>query len=653
MTSSETAATGGVARPARRRIPPVVWIAAGAVALRVVLLFGRGHYVAFDEGWYLLLGRNLWSGQGYTLSGLRHVALSPLFPIVSGALGRLVGDPVWAGRIVAALASGLVTVPCWAIFARLAGRRIALLGTLFVALMPSLAPFVVPYWIGWDLWVGAEPLLHLFLFTAFALLLRAWEERELGAAVGCGIAFALAYLARPEAIGSFGVAGILALALMLSRGRAETPPRADPRGPRSWTASRPWCLTACALAFVAVSTPYWLYLHDALGRWAITGRWVQVVPSVTSSARDTRTSSNRIESMLWRGEDEAYIRRLYALDATGTRLANGYWGMERTEQVVTDPSNDAPEAARGPVSRETVASRADSSVASASGQPGPSASASAQPGPPAPASERSGPSASVSEQPRSAAGTSAGPSSWPLRYAAALGVAVPWYLWVFAAVGLVWPGRERRLELEALVAIPVALTSLVIARAVALDPRTQVFIAPVAAFYAARGVEVVGGYLAGRREGLIRGERAPRLLAGVLVLSLLGTSVLRLGLSLVYGSPHHVVAAENAAVGEVIRRASPENATVVSFHPALALYADRDWRVLPMEPMERIVRYAREQPAPLLVLSVFYPPEVRPLEEPHYLIVPVPPDLPDSPAWRIEVPEPGEVLAFGALSPRE
>src|SRR5690606_3272366 len=108
---------------------------------------------------------------------------------------------------------------------------------------------------------------------------------------------------------------------------------------------------------------------------------------------------------------------------------------------------------------------------------------------------------------------------------------------------------------------------------------------------------------------------------------------------------------ENAAVGEAIRRETPMDATVLSFHPALALFADRDWRVLPMAPMDRIVRYARTQPSPVLVLSVFYPPRVRPLEEPHYLIVPVRSDLPESDRWRIDVPERRPVYSFGTLIP--
>src|SRR5688500_10530290 len=186
---------------------PVLVLTLAAILLRLLMLLGRGHYVAFDEGWYLLLGRNLWSGAGYTLSGLDHVTLSPLFPILAGFVALLIDDIVWAGRLVAAVCAGLLVVPCWYLFRRLANERIATLGALFVAVAPALAAFTVPFWIGWELWVGAEPVLHLFLFIGMALALRAFDRPAWGGAAACGAAFALAYLSRPEAIVVFALLG--------------------------------------------------------------------------------------------------------------------------------------------------------------------------------------------------------------------------------------------------------------------------------------------------------------------------------------------------------------------------------------------------------------------------------------------------------------
>src|SRR5690606_41398092 len=124
-----------------------------------------------------------------------------------GALGTLIGDIVWGGPIVAALTAGLLVWPCWYLFRRIAGARIATLASLFIVVWPALAPFAAPFWIGWDLWVGAEPVLHLFLFSGLALALRARDRNSMLPSVLAGVAFALAYLARPAASIVFGIVG--------------------------------------------------------------------------------------------------------------------------------------------------------------------------------------------------------------------------------------------------------------------------------------------------------------------------------------------------------------------------------------------------------------------------------------------------------------
>ncbi len=596
----------------------VVLLTGGAIILRLLLFLGRGSYVAFDEGWYLLLGRSLWSGEGYTLSGLPHVALSPLFPLLAGAAGRVLGDPVWAGRIVTGVASGLLVLPCWSIFRRLAPRRVAFAGVLLVAVAPSLAPFVVPYWVGWDLWVGAEPLLHLLLFSGLALLLRVWEAPRAATAAACGGVFSLAYLARPEAVGTFALVGLVAMLLSLA-----VPLLDWARGPE---VKRLISVAAAAvISFGVVAGPYWIYLHGELGRWTLTGRHVTIAPAPvrTGPRSGTGERTNRIEDMLWRGDESAYVRTLYALDPSGTRLANGYWGIQPTPDQ--EPLTSELPAVDGPGQAAAITEAAAPSVS-------------------APA-----PGADVTDPPTASPPT----DSWLRRYAAALGVVLPWYGWVFVLPGLLAPARAgaRRLDLEALVAVPLAVTSVLIVRIVAIDPRTQLFLAPLAAFYAARGALWVADAITDKWAGHVRAGLPPKLLIGGLVVAMLTTSLADLTLSLTVGSPHHVVAEQNAAVGGAIRRTTPEGASVVSFHPAIALFAHRDWRVLPLEPMPRIVRYAKTQPDPVLVLSVFYPPQVRPLEEPHYLIVPVPEDTPESERWRIDVPTGATVFAFGRLEP--
>ncbi|HEX6589365.1 MAG TPA: glycosyltransferase family 39 protein [Longimicrobiales bacterium] len=577
---------------------PVLWLALLAILLRVLMLFGRGSYVAFDEGWYLLLGRNLWSGAGYTLSGLDHVTLSPLFPILAGGLSVLTGDAIWAGRLVAAICAGLVVVPAWYLFRRLADERIATHAAAFVAVMPALCAFTVPFWIRWELWVGAEPVLHLFLYSALALALRAFDRPTASAAIACGAAFALAYLARPEAIVVFALAGT-AFALASARSRNLVRPRLI-------------AAALCVVAFAVVAAPYWLYLHEQLDRWTVTGRGVELAAAAGGSAPSGAATT--IESMLWEDE-EGYVRRLYALDRSGTALASDYWGVRQA----------APDST--PTQMEAAGARTDSTDPSEQVRPAA-----------APASASEG-------DPGSRAGAGVG------RYIRSLLTILPWWAWLFAIAGAALPrGRRRRAEL--LVAAPLIGTSVLIAVIVATDPRTQLFLAPWLAFYMARGVVAAGRWIQSRVGPELREGVAVGLVSVTLAFLMVGVSARRLYLSVAVGSPHHIVGAENAAVGAALRSLAPAGAPVMSWHPALALYAGRDWRVLPFEPLSRIVRFARTQSDPVLVLSVYYPPPILQGDEaPHYLIVPVPRSVPDADRYRIRIDARLPAYATGTVIP--
>ncbi|HEX7122721.1 MAG TPA: hypothetical protein VF178_10165, partial [Gemmatimonadaceae bacterium] len=100
-------------------------LAISALAIRLVIFAARGAFIGFDEGYYLLLARNLWSGHGYTLNGLPHVVFSPLYPVLTGGLARLTGDLIWAGRLVSAIASAALVIPTFYLARRIADERSA------------------------------------------------------------------------------------------------------------------------------------------------------------------------------------------------------------------------------------------------------------------------------------------------------------------------------------------------------------------------------------------------------------------------------------------------------------------------------------------------------------------------------------------------
>lgn len=566
------------ARGLIRGVHPVWWLTAAACTLRLLLFLGRGDYVAFDEGWYLLLGVNVMTGRGFTLSGLQHIALSPLFPLMAGAVNWVIDNPIWSGRIVAALTAGLLVLPCWSIAYRLAGRRTAVIMCVLIAVMPTLSAFVAAYWIGWDLWVGAEPVLHLLLFTGLALALRAWDSERVRDWLLAGIAFALAYLARPEAIIAFGVVGLITGARALL---TRWPPRIAQ-------------VAALALAFALTAAPYWLYLHGAMGRWAITGRGIDVsatmrrAPATSSSVPRPPHASNTIEQMLWGSDHAPYVQHIYSLDPSGTRLSSLYWGIPLPDTVS--------------VSRPKKSAAPDTTRATTP-QPAPR----------------------PVEKTRSRLAL----------YARALAQVIPFYLWPFMLLGVVATTRRWRTEL--IFVLPLVGTSVAIARVVAIDPRTQLLIVPLAAFYAARGIRRAGTYLE-RNVGRTRVRRGmmSAALATAVALLLLGTEARWLYFSLKLGSPHHLVGTENRRVAEALQKAVPPAAPIMSYHPALALYAKRDWRVLPQAEFKDVLRYANAIEAEYVVLSPYYPAPLRVVNNPReYILMHVPPGSADAEHWRL------------------
>lgn len=600
----------GLSREWRTR----VWaLAASAVLLRLLLFLGRGDYMAFDEGWYLLLGRSLFMGEGYTLVGIPHITLSPLFPLLAGAAGSVLGSWLWGGRVVAAVFSGLLVLPAWAMFRRLAPERTAFVALLFVATLPTLAPFVAPYFIGADLWVGAEPLLHFFLFLGIALWLRARDTGSLVIWFLAGGAFGLGFLARPEAIITWGLLGLTALTLSALRRSTRILQGAALMG----------------LGFLLPASPYWIHIHQVTGQWSLTGRGVSAasnaVRMVTAEGRGGPSST--IEEMLWQ-DDDTYIQRLYGLDETGLRLRSRYWGVYPEEDVHRSGSPPGPEdpaqdpSAEAPGSTET--------------------------GPEPP------PSARVSrEDPAGEGGRS--PPSFQDLFLTTMGAIFPPILWPLALLGLLGPGRGRTPRLEIPVVLALLGTSLAIAVLVAVDPRTQLFLVPLLALYLARGIQVLDELSAPHlRRRIPRTGFLRNLLTAVIVLGLLGVSLTRLYLGLAYGSPHHLVAQQNRMVAEELDTffQAPEG-PVASWHPAMAIYADRDWRVLPYADLPRIIRYSQASGARVMVLSGYYPPfRGETILGTRYLVLPVPDaSVPEEGGWVLTPVRGDTIRGLGRLDP--
>jgi 4-amino-4-deoxy-L-arabinose transferase-like glycosyltransferase len=520
-----------------------LWLVAlGALALRLAMLLGRGDYIVYDEGYYLLLSRSLRAGHGFTLNGLPHVALSPLQPVLV-ALLSLAGVPdLWASRLLAAVCGALLVFPVAALARLAGGPRAGLPAAAFAAVSPALMSFV-PFFPGqsWNLYFGSEPLFLLLAFSAVAAAVRlemdGWKWP-----VAAGALASAAYLTRLEGAVLAGTL-LVVLAARLAARRAGVP---------AWRR-----LGIAAAAGLVVAAPYLGYLHGALGRWALSGR-VQAASSLgagaPSAVESARSGGRVLEDFVWQGEPDAFLRGLYGLDASGTRMASQYWGVHRE--------------------------------------------------PPPPPSEKP-----PSEPAATGSATAAPDSGAPPVRRGALGVwwrgvtaVVPWWFLAVALAGVAASGTTAALPWILPLAVCATLPSLL----AYVEPRSLLPLAPLAAVYAGVLVGSLGEHLE-RRGGPWLAAAAPAAIA----LVLLWPGVRDLARAWSQTTPLQQVATARRSVGEYLARHLPPDAVVMSWHPAIAIWAQRPWRVLPYASFERIAAYAHGQRAAAIVFSRFEPSPIR------------------------------------------
>lgn len=529
----------------------VVYLALAALALRLALMLARGDYLVYDEGYYLLLARSLRAGRGFTLNGLPHVALSPLQPVLVALLSAAGLPDLWASRLLAAACGALLVFPVAALARRAGGDAAGTVAAGLTAASPALMSFV-PFFPGqsWNLYFGSEPLFLLLAFGAVAAAMRAetsrwWWWAATGALAGAS------YLTRAEGL-------VLAPALLAVVGVRALLRRGGLRGLRG--------VALAALAAAAVSAPYLLYLRSTLGRWALSGR-VQAVqegnrptPSAVASAR---SGGEVLDAFVWQGEPDAFLRSLYALDPSGSRMASQYWGVHRA------PATAVPAAPGG---RATPPTRRPTSGA-------------------APAPER-----------RSALGI----------WWAGLGTVMPGWLALLAVAGFVLAARASLAW-----AIPLAAAGVVPSLLTYVEPRSLLTLAPLAAAFAAVTILWLANGLPRRWR-----PRAAWLLPALAALALVVPAVRDLARAWPGTTPLQRVASARRAVGEYLDRHLPAGAVVMSWHPAVAIWADRPWRVLPYEAFDRIVRYAEGEHAAAIVFSRFAPSPIRQPPRPFTVILP-------------------------------
>jgi len=229
---------------------------------RLALLLAAPRLIRWDEADYLLLGKSLWSGQGYRIAGVIDLHFPPLLPLLFGPFVRGFRNPEWASNLWYLVCGALLPWPVYRLARRIyrpmgasesMGRRVAGWSAALTALFPLLV--ISP--LHWG--TMSEPPYLLLLFLGIDWTHRALRRRSARDAALGGAAFALAYLTRSEGV----VAGLVAAAALGGWGIAG-------RAVAGRRALAPFL--AFALTFTALALPYVLFLRRHSGQWRLTGK---------------------------------------------------------------------------------------------------------------------------------------------------------------------------------------------------------------------------------------------------------------------------------------------------------------------------------------------------------------------------------------------
>jgi 4-amino-4-deoxy-L-arabinose transferase-like glycosyltransferase len=295
-----------------------IWLV--AVASRVIPLL-PGRVVWGDEPFYLWLGRNWITGQGFSFTGQPDVHHGPLFPWLAGLLYAVTGNLEVASDILYVLFGSLLIFPVYAIGVEIYGRRTGLGAAALTALFPALTAAVL-HW-------GSltEPIYMLFVYLGLWGVLRVlrpcWSPMERVQGQACeypdpwwayglaGLSFGLAYLTRPEAFTYFLLMGLFALILRLVR-----------RGITiAFVGKIAIYLAAFALAFL----PYAYYTYLNTGAWMVSEK--VGVAYLTGIG-------------LAHGDTAAFDRSTWGLDSTGLEtffFSSESYQVSMVDLILGDP----------------------------------------------------------------------------------------------------------------------------------------------------------------------------------------------------------------------------------------------------------------------------------------------------------------------------
>jgi len=212
------------------------------------------HFVASGGGSadsvvYAITGKNLFSGKGFSYQATVQLVHPPIYPILIGFSWLLTNNLEFSGQVVSAIAGVLLVIPVYYFAKAVYGRRVGLLSAIFVVICPILVYGSTETF--------SESLYTLFLISSIALTWRALSSRNLLWIFLAGLTIGLSFLTHPL--------GILFVPIFLV-----------------FLFLSPFLIPATTLksvfkkavfllvSFIIVCLPYWIFLHQHLGRWTLS-----------------------------------------------------------------------------------------------------------------------------------------------------------------------------------------------------------------------------------------------------------------------------------------------------------------------------------------------------------------------------------------------
>lgn len=239
-----------------------------AAAVRLFALAQPQRMVWGDEPFYLWLGRNWLSGQGYSFTGYSDVHHTPMYPLLSGLFYLLTRNLVIGQAQAMQLASDicyvvfgiLLVIPIYLLTKEMYGRRAALVSASLVAVYPAIS--TAPLFWG----TLTEPPYYFFVYTGlFLVLLAMRRENGVSASFGRGwwafllggMFFGMAYLTRPEAIAYVAIgAAVIALVRLFEKRLLKR---------TTWIS-----LIIYLIGFLLFFLPYVYYVYQETGSWMVS-----------------------------------------------------------------------------------------------------------------------------------------------------------------------------------------------------------------------------------------------------------------------------------------------------------------------------------------------------------------------------------------------